>query len=188
MISLNVFGRFEKFNINYTQLITQNAEQKLWNMNIRLCRWCWCMTGLTPRSSALTVKVVHPLFTAGHKTMPKKLSFSTCFNSYSTQCLCFKSFLIHFKNVSKLLCDQLLNHSASSACAWHGFSWINASNSSSSNFLHALELSLCSTSMSLFLKRRNISARCFRLSVGAVSLKKNSVSFDNRFLLNKVVQ
>ena len=74
-------------------------------MDIRHCRWYWCMAGLTSRSSTFKVIVVYPLFIAGHDTMQKNLflfcPWSSCshvtrrrstflgFNSYSTQCPCF---------------------------------------------------------------------------------------------------
>ena len=105
----------------YTLLVPPNSGQNLRTINIRLCRRCWSMVELTPRSSTFKVIVVYPLFVAGHDTK-KTFHFgrrrscshltrsrSTClgFNSYGTQCPCFKSFVM-LSNVYKVLCDQLL--------------------------------------------------------------------------------
>ena len=78
------------------------------------------------------------------------------------------------------------NDSASSASVWHESSSSNAFNTSSSNFFGTPERSL--PSISLFLKRLNQSACCFRQSMAAISLNKSSMCFSCRFFKNEVVQ
>ena len=116
VISHDGFGQFEQLIINYTQLISPNAEQKLCHQN-------WCMTRLTQQSSTHRVIIAYPPFFAGYDMMQENISFSAIEAAvYSWQdavgCLFtstymapnffgFESFLI-LSNITKLLCDQLL--------------------------------------------------------------------------------
>ena len=68
MISFDGFCWFERLIINYTELISPNAEQMLWTMDIQLCGQYWCMM-LTARSSKLRVIKVYPLFIASYDMM-----------------------------------------------------------------------------------------------------------------------
>ena len=163
MIYCDSFGRFALLIMNYTQLISPNADQKLRTMDIRLCCRCWHMAELDPRFSTLSVVVEYPFFIAGHDMMQK---------TFPSQPL--KQLFTHDKtpfNVSRFrlvrhLLSLLLNsnafkrfetvvwstpnNSASSACAWYKSSWSNAFSSSSSYFFDAPERSLSSTWKSNF--------------------------------------
>ena len=112
-LSRDCFNQFDLLIINYIQLIPPNTEQNLRTVDIPLCRWCWCINELIPRSSILKIIVVYSLFITSHDTMQKKLSFFAfdaavlMFPSRTApNFLAFESFLM-FSNVLKLLCDQL---------------------------------------------------------------------------------
>ena len=89
-------------------------------------------------------------------------------------------------NILKQLTHQLVMFS-SSASVWDLSSSSISSNSLSSKFFGAPERSLSSSLKSLFLKRRNQSLHV-RQSIATISLNKNSMCFNCRFVLNKVVQ
>ena len=101
-------------------------------MNIRFCRWNWCM--------------------AGHveKRRLTSLGLSSCKTQYS----CFRSIPMALRRF-EIACWVTPKVSASSSWVWHE-SWSNnASNSASSNFTGLASRSLSLVSKLPLLKRRN---------------------------------
>ena len=171
----------------------------LWIMDIWLCRWCWCMTRITPWSSTLRVIIVYPFFYHWSWYNAKDLFFSIVEAAVHTwqdviQCLLASihkepnvlafEFLM-LSNISKLLCEQLLI--------------ILRVQFEPDMSLHevmppifCLQTFLVCQSI-LYLQHQNvfeaskpISACCFWQSMVIESLNKNSVCLSYRFLLNKL--
>ena len=162
-------------------------------MDIWLYRRCWCMTGVTPRSSRLRVIKECLRFIAGHDTMQKKkLSFFAVEVAVPVwqdvvRCSCF--WII--PNSSKCFLNVVWstrNDSASSVRTWPESSWSKATNSSSSNFFGEPSGLYLQHQNHYFEASKPISASCFRQRMVTVSLNKNSKCFSSRILLCKGVQ
>lgn len=149
------FVWFEQLIINHMLLISPNAEQKLGAMNIQPGQRCWCMVGLTPTFSTVTifsrVYIFHrqPGYNASRFTCERMPFDFSRLHLVRPQCPCFwiiPNPFEYFETVVRLI----PNDSKSSASIWHGSLWSNTSNFLSSNFFQALERSLSSMSKSLF--------------------------------------